>query len=107
MIWAAAMLVPLSLIIERPWTLQPSTASMLTAGGLGVFCTGVALLIYFRLVRTLGSMETASQSYLRSGVNVALGVIVLGEQITHVVGAGLACAILGVAAINYRPRAKP
>ena len=107
MIWAAAMLVPLSLIIERPWTLQPSTASMLTAGGLGVFCTGVALLIYFRLVRTLGSMETASQSYLRSGVSVALGVIVLGEQVTPVVGAGLACAILGVAAINYRPRAKP
>ena len=73
---------------------------------LAVFSTGGAFLIYFRLVRTLGSMGVVSQSYLRAGVGVMLGVVVLGEQITFVVGLGLAAAILGVVAINM-PTRKP
>lgn len=105
MIWATACLVPLSLAIDQPWTLQPSALSLLAAIVLGVLCTGAALLIYFRLVKTLGSMGVASQSYLRAGVGVLLGVIVLGEQITPVVGIGLAAAVLGVVAINL-PRGK-
>jgi len=100
MIWATVCLVPLSLAIDQPWTLQPSALSLLAAFVLGVLCTGAALLIYFRLVRTLGSMGVASQSYLRAGVGVLLGVIVLGEQITPVAGLGLTAAVLGVVVIN-------
>lgn len=106
MIWATICLVPLSLAMERPWTLRPSSVSILAAIVLAVFCTGGALLIYFRLVKTLGSMGVASQSYLRAGVGVILGVVVLGEKITPVVGFGLAAAILGVAAINMPRRKK-
>lgn len=104
MIWATTCLVPLSLAIDQPWTLRPSAVSVLAAIVLGVLCTGAALLIYFRLVRTLGSMGVASQSYLRAGVGVLLGTIVLGEQITPVVGLGLAAAVLGVVAINLPNR---
>ncbi len=106
MSWAAACLVPLSLATEQPWTLQPSYDSIMAAIVLTLFCTGGAFLIYFRLVRTLGSMGVASQSYLRAGVGVILGVVVLGEKITPVVGLGLAAAILGVAAINMPRRKK-
>ena len=102
MIWAAVWLLPAALVVDRPWTLNPSAASMGAAMALGLLSTGLALLIYFRLLRTLGSMGVASQSYLRAGVGVALGVAVLGEQITPMVGVGLACAVLGVAAINWR-----
>ena len=104
MICATACLVPLSLLVDRPWTLSPSPVSLLSAAALAIFCTGGALLIYFRLVRTLGSMGVASQAYLRAGVSVLLGVIVLGEQITAVVGLGLLAAVLGVAAINMPAR---
>lgn len=100
MIWASVCLVPLSLMTEQPWTLRPSAISLLAAIVLAIPCTGVALLIYFRLVRTLGSLGVASQSYLRAGIGVLLGILLLGEQITPVVGIGLAAAIFGVAVIN-------
>jgi len=107
MIWASLVLVPLSLAIDQPWMLQPSFQSLVAALVLSVFCTGIALLIYFRLLRTLGSIGTASQAYLRAGLGVGLGVIFLGEQVTIFVGIGLTAAILGVAAINYPQRNKP
>jgi drug/metabolite transporter (DMT)-like permease len=100
MICATACLVPLSIVVERPWTLNPTPLSLLAAVALAIFCTGGALLLYYRLVRTLGSMGVASQAYLRAGVSVLLGVIVLGEHVTLVIGLGLLATILGVAAIN-------
>ena len=107
MIWASACLVPLSLLVEQPWTLRPSMLSVVAALVLAVLCTGVALLIYFRLVRTLGSMGVASQAYLRTGVGVLLGVVILGETISPVVAIGLLAAVLGVAAINMPHRKEP
>lgn len=100
MIWASIVLIPASLLLEHPWTLTPSITAIGAACFLGIFCTGFALIIYFRLARTLGSMGVASQAYLRAGVGVLLGVVFLGEQITFVIGFGLLAAILGVAAIN-------
>jgi drug/metabolite transporter (DMT)-like permease len=104
MIWATVCLAPLCLLVDRPWTLHPSARSLGAAAALGSLCTGVALLLYFRLVRTLGSMGVASQSYLRAGVSVLLGIVVLGEQVTPAIGLGLAAIVLGVAAINAASR---
>lgn len=100
MLWAAACLVPLSLIVDQPWTLRPSASSVLAAVTLGFLGTALALLIYFRLVRTLGSMGVASNSYLRAGVSVLLGVVVLGERVSAAIGIGFFAIILGVALIN-------
>lgn len=100
MIWATICLAPLSLAVDRPWTLQPSLAALLATAALAVFSTALALLLYFRLVRTLGSMGVASQSYLRAGISVVLGMMLLGETISWPVGLGLAAIIGGVAAIN-------
>lgn len=108
MLCATAVLLPLALVTDRPWTLQPAPRSLLAATALAVFCTALALLLYFRLVRTLGSMGVASQAYLRAGVSVVLGMLLLGESFRPAIGFGLAAVILGVAAINLprRPRAK-
>ena len=104
MLCSSVCLIPLSLLIDKPWTLEPSALSIAAAAALGIFNTGIAMLIYFRLVRTLGSMGVSSQSYLRMGVSVLLGVVVLGEQVTPEIGLGLAAIVLGVLAINLRPR---
>lgn len=104
MIWSVVVLVPASLLVDRPWTLVPSAGAIVAALSLGLFCTALALLIYFRLLKTLGSVGTTSQSYLRAGVGVALGVLLLGEKITAVIFAGLVCAILGVLLINFPQR---
>jgi drug/metabolite transporter (DMT)-like permease len=104
MILASLCLVPASLVVDRPWTLNPSQSSLLAAIVLAVFCTAGALVLYFRLLRTLGPMGVTSQAYLRAGVSVVLGIVVLGERVTPAIGLGLAAIILGVAAINLRKR---
>lgn len=101
MIWASVVLVPFALILEQPWKLAPGMTAIAATAVLSIVCTGVALLIYFRLVRTLGSMGVASQSYLRAGISVILGLIFLGEAFTLPVAVGLGAAIGGVALINW------
>lgn len=103
---AALVLVPLSLMADRPWSLQMSSESLLAAATLSILCTALAFLIYFRLLRTLGAMGTASQSYLRSGVGVALGVVFLGETLTLETFAGICLAIAGVVLINWTRKPK-
>jgi drug/metabolite transporter (DMT)-like permease len=41
----AAILIPVSLVAERPWTLQPSTASLLALLALAAFSTALAFVI--------------------------------------------------------------
>lgn len=107
MIWASVVLVPLALVLDRPWTLTPGATAIWATVILSIACTGVALLIYFRLVRTLGSMGVASQSYLRAGVGVLLGLVFLGETFTLPVAVGLVAAISGVAIINWPAAPRP
>lgn len=107
MLWAAATLVPLSVLVDKPWSLAPSVTSLAAASALGVLCTGVALIIYFRLIKTLGAMGVASQSYLRAGFSVLLGFLVLGEQPPPSVLIGLVVTIAGVALINWPARQPP
>ena len=57
-------------------------------------------------MHTLGAMGVASQSYLRAGVSVLLGLVVLGEQLSATVLIGLVVTIVGVALINW-PARKP
>jgi drug/metabolite transporter (DMT)-like permease len=104
LICGAAILLPASLLIDQPWTLMPSRDSILALIGLSVFSTALALVIYFRLVHTLGSVGVTSQAYLRVPIGVAIGVIFLGEQLTIVAWLGLACVVIGVAAMTA-PRA--
>jgi drug/metabolite transporter (DMT)-like permease len=96
----AAVLIPASLFIEQPWTLMPSVASVLALLALSVFSTAVAFAIYFRLIHTLGSVGTTAQAYLRVPIGVAVSVVFLGEHLSGTAWAGLACVVLGVAAMT-------
>jgi drug/metabolite transporter (DMT)-like permease len=100
----AAILVPLSLVADRPWTLAPSASSILALLGLAVFSTALAFMIYFRLIQTLGSVGTTAQAYLRVPIGVALGVLSLGETLTPTAWIGLGCVVIGVAAMTIPAR---
>jgi drug/metabolite transporter (DMT)-like permease len=104
LVCGAAILVPVSLAVDRPWSLAPSTASILALLGLSVFSTALAFVIYFRLVHTLGSVGTTAQAYLRVPIGVAVGVVFLGETLPSTAWAGLACVIVGVAAMTIPAR---
>ena len=106
LICGAAILIPLGLVVEQPWTLTPSTSSLLALLALAVFSTALAFVIYFRLIQTLGSVGTTAQAYLRVPIGVALGVVFLGEQLSSTAWIGLACVVIGVAAMTI-PARKP
>jgi drug/metabolite transporter (DMT)-like permease len=100
----AAVLIPVSLVLDRPWTLAPSMSSILALMGLAIFSTAFAFVIYFRLIQTLGSVSTTTQSYLRVPIGVAFGVLFLGESLTETAWIGLGCVFIGVAAMTIPPR---
>ena len=100
----AAILIPLSVVIDRPWTMAPSASSMLALLALAVFSTALAFVIYFRLIQALGSVGTTAQAYLRVPIGVALGVLFLGETLAATAWIGLGCVVIGVAAMTIPAR---
>ncbi|VFR55534.1 Permease of the drug/metabolite transporter (DMT) superfamily [plant metagenome] len=106
MLCGAAILIPASLVVDHPWTLAPSGASLLALLGLSVFSTALAFVIYFRLVHTLGSIGTTSVAYLRVPIGVGIGVLFLGEQLGATAWIGLVCVVAGVIAMTWPARAK-
>ncbi|MDR9758921.1 EamA family transporter [Rhizobium redzepovicii] len=105
LISGAGILLPVSLVVDRPWTLDPSAASILALLALSAFSTALAFAIYFRLVQTLGSVGTTSQAYLRVPIGVAIGILFLGERLSPTAWIGLVCVIFGVAAMTIPARA--
>jgi drug/metabolite transporter (DMT)-like permease len=97
---AAAMLVPLCLLVEAPWQTAPSVASLTALGANAVVATALGFAIYFRLIRTIGSMGTASAGFLKPGVGVLIGCTLMGEPLTWTMAIGLLAILFGVAAIN-------
>lgn len=101
-----ALLIPASLIIDRPWALEPSASSVLALLGLSVFSTALAFAIYFRLIHTLGSVGTTAQSYLRVPIGVGIGVLFLGESLGPTAWIGFICVFIGVVAMTMPAKAK-
>lgn len=106
MIAGAALLLPVSLVLDRPWTLAPSRESLLALAGLSLLSTTLAFALYFRLLRTLGSVGITAQAYLRVPIGVAIGVVFLGESLPASAWAGMACVVAGVAAMTLRGRTR-
>jgi drug/metabolite transporter (DMT)-like permease len=101
----AVMLLPLSFVVDRPWALHPSAASLNALVGLAVFSTAAALYLYYTILGTMGSIAAASQSYHRIIVGVAVGIVFLGESLTWERAAGIVLILAGVIAMTRRTAA--
>jgi drug/metabolite transporter (DMT)-like permease len=75
-------LLPVSLALDRPWTLAPGLQATLAVLALALLSTALASVIFFRLIRTLGPVATTSNAYLRALVSVAFGVVFLAEPVS-------------------------
>jgi drug/metabolite transporter (DMT)-like permease len=104
---AAAVMLPVSIVLDQPWRLAPSAASLGALAALAILSTALANMVYFRLLRTLGSIGTTSNSYLRAAASVALGYVALRERPDASTTAGLALVLAGVATLVGRPMAMP
>lgn len=97
---AALVLVPLCFIVEAPLQSVPSAASSAALFVNAIVATAFGFVVYFRLIRTIGSMGTASVGYLKPAIGVLLGCTLLGEALTWTAAGGLLAILLGVVAIN-------
>src|SRR5262249_10335114 len=78
----------------------PSAASLMALGGNAFVATAFGFVIYFRLIRTVGSMGTASIGYIKPAIGVLIGCALMGEPLTWSLAIGLLAVLIGVAAIN-------
>jgi drug/metabolite transporter (DMT)-like permease len=99
---AAFLLIPLSFMLESPFHAAPSAAALAATAINGILATALGFLVYFRLIRTLGSVGTTSVAYLRPGIGILVGYLIFGERLTWTMSAGLIVILIGVAAINWR-----
>lgn len=97
---AALILTPASLLLETPWRSTPSALSLAALIANAAVATALGFVIYFRLIRTIGILGTASAGYLKPAVGVLIGCVVLGETVTWTMMVGLAAILAGVAVIN-------
>jgi drug/metabolite transporter (DMT)-like permease len=97
---AAVVLGPLCVFVEAPLQSAPSAAAIAALLVNAVMATALGFVVYFRLLRTIGSMGTASVSYLKPAAGVLIGCTFLGETLTWTEGLGLIAILTGVAAIN-------
>lgn len=69
-----------------------ATASLI---GLGVLSTGLAFMVYFKLVKEIGQARGSMVTYLNTAFAVVLGVVVLGEPLTIGIIVGLPLVLIG------------
>lgn len=80
------------------WPADPvSTSAWLAVLALGVLCTGVAYIFYFRLIGALGPARAITVTYLIPVFGMIWGWLFLSEAITLAMVAGTVIILLGVA----------
>ena len=77
------------------WPAQVSLKPALSLIALGVLCTALAFLIFFKLLAEIGPARGSLVTYLNTSVAVVLGVIVLDEPITIGLIVGLPLVLIG------------
>jgi drug/metabolite transporter (DMT)-like permease len=97
---AAVVLIPLSFLIETPLQLSPSWNSICAVAANAIVATAFGFVVYFRLLRTVGSVSTASVGYLKLAVGVLIGWALMTESVSWKTAVGLAAILIGVAFIN-------
>jgi drug/metabolite transporter (DMT)-like permease len=73
----------------------PSMLSIWSVVALGVFCTAIAMLLYFYLIHSAGAARATLVAYICPGVAALLGVLLLDETFGLSSAAGLALILLG------------
>jgi drug/metabolite transporter (DMT)-like permease len=97
--WGAALLVlPLALAFPAPAVPGPGVIAAVLA--LGIACTGVAYLLYFRLVNEVGPTSALTVTFLIPLFGVLWGVLFLGETVGWNTFVGAAVVMVGTALVT-------
>jgi drug/metabolite transporter (DMT)-like permease len=100
--FAFAMTAAIAVALERPWDVRPGTATVFSIVWLGLLGSGLAYLAVFRLLKRWGATRTTAVAYLIPVFGIALGSLVLGEEIGTRTVLGTALILIGIGLVNGR-----
>jgi len=101
------LLLPVILLVDKPWQLAPpSIVSWIAIGCLGVLSSGVAYLLYFRILASAGATNLMLVNFLVPVTAIVLGILVLGEVLLIQHMGGLLLIATGLALMDGRAFAK-
>jgi drug/metabolite transporter (DMT)-like permease len=107
MLACAVIMVPATLIMERPWTLDPSWGSIGWVVWLGVGSTAFGVWIYLRLLLSAGPTFASLINYMIPGLGIVIGTLWLGELVGPRELAALALILVAMALIRTRAGKPP
>lgn len=99
---AALLLLPLPLASGIPGDLRPTLPAFLALSALGVVSSGIAYVLYYRLIASAGAVVASLATYLMPPVGVTLGWAVLGEPIGWRLLVGVVLILAGMAVVQGR-----
>ncbi len=101
--WASTLLVlPALPLFPAPG--EPTIGIMGAVLALGVLCSGVAYLIYFRLIQDVGPSSALTVTFLSPLFGILWGMLFLGESVGWYTFVGAAIVIAGTALVTgFRP----
>lgn len=97
--WAASLVIAPAVPFV-PVTTSPGAGVMLAVLAVGIICTGIAFLLYFRLVRDIGATSALTVTFLIPVFGILWGSLFLGEVITWGMMAGSCIVIAGTALVT-------
>ncbi len=100
LLFGGLVLLPASLIIDRPWTLHVTGESLAAVFTMGIFSSGLGLMLFYMCLSRLGTLTTNSQGYVRIPIGVLLSVLLLGEPVPPNLVLGVILVMIGVAAMT-------
>ncbi|SFG59920.1 DMT family transporter [Methylobacterium gossipiicola] len=97
------LLLPVALVVDRPWTLPVPPASVWGAiSGIAALSTALAYVLYFRIVATAGATNLLLVTFLIPVSTILLGALVLNERLDPQHFIGMALIGCGLVAIDGR-----
>ena len=100
---AAVLLLPLVVLVDRPWQLPPpGSITLLAVLGLALVSTAFAYVLYFRILASAGATNLSLVTMLVPPTAILLGILVLGENLQGHHLMGLMLIIAGLIVIDGR-----
>ena len=99
MIAATICIAPLLIFFPIPWNIV-TTESMLNVVYLATFCTGLAYIPYFILIRNVGPVSTSIIAMLVPIFGMLWAYVLLGESITLLMSIGCLFIVIGILMTN-------
>ena len=105
--FAFVMVTVLAFVFERPLEAPITPETAFAVAWIGLLGSGIAYLIFFRLLKVWGATRTSLVAYLLPIVGIALGALILQEPIDAGLLIGTALIIGGIGVVNARIGSRP